>query len=408
MSNPTPTTRLYYDDSYLTQFEADVVERAEGGLRLYLDRTAFYPTSGGQQFDTGWLGAPGASPADTPRVVDVIDEGERIAHVLATPFQGTRVAGHVDFARRLDHMQQHSGQHLLSAVFQELTGLPTIGVHFGDLSSTLDLDGTPTSEQIRAVEERSNGLVFENRPVSAAIEEEAAGLRKASTREGPLRVVSIGDLDRSACGGTHVRATGEIGPVLLRKLERVRKATRVEFVCGGRAVQRARADQEALSQLGALLSTALDQVPEVVSARLAELKETSLLLRDARAALASYRARELYQAAAPLPDATSALHWHVDRHASISVDELRGLGQAYAALPRAVFVGVSESPPQVLLASSEDSGVHAGNALKAALAAAQGKGGGSARLAQGSVGDRAGLERVLEALSALQSEARVS
>ncbi|MET0411592.1 MAG: alanine--tRNA ligase-related protein [Polyangiaceae bacterium] len=406
MSNPTPTARLYYDDSYLTHFEADVVEQTEGGLRVYLDRTAFYPTSGGQPFDTGWLAAPGS--ADNVEVVDVIDEGERIAHVLATPLLGARVTGRVHFARRFDHMQQHSGQHLLSAVFQELTGLVTIGVHFGDVSSTLDLEGSPTSEQLRAVEARANVLVFENRPVSAAIEEQAEGLRKASTREGPLRIVSIGELDRSACGGTHVRATGEIGPVLLRRLERVRKATRVEFVCGMRAVQRARADQEALSQLGALLSTGLDQVPQVVSARLAELKETSGALRDARTALAGYRAHELYRSAAPPADDAGGLHWHLERHASISVDELRGVGQAYSALPRAVFVGASENPAQILLATSEDSGLHAGNSLKAALAAAQGKGGGSPRLAQGSVSDGAALERALEELSLLRSKVQAS
>lgn len=404
MSNPTPTARLYYDDSYLTHFEADVVEQAEDGLRVYLDRTAFYPTSGGQPFDTGWLSAPGADSADGVEVVDVIDEGERIAHVLATPFRGARITGRVHFARRFDHMQQHSGQHLLSAVFQELTGLVTIGVHFGDVSATLDLEGTPTSQQLQTVEARANALVFENRPVGVAIEEQAEGLRKASTREGPLRIVSIGELDRSACGGTHVRATGEIGPVLLRKLERVRKATRVEFVCGMRAVQRARADQEALSQLGGLLSTGIDQVPQVVGARLAELKETSSALRDARAALAGYRAHELHRAAAP--DADGGLHWHIERHASLSVDELRGIGQAYAALPRAVFVGASESPAQILLATSEDSGLHAGNSLKAALSAAQGKGGGSARLAQGSVSDGAALERVLEELARLRSKAQ--
>jgi alanyl-tRNA synthetase len=404
MSNPTPTMRLYYDDSYLTQFEAGVLEQAQGGLRVYLDRTAFYPTSGGQPFDTGWFEAPGSG--EKVEVVDVIDEGERVAHVLATPFLGARVTGHVHFARRFDHMQQHSGQHLLSAVFQELTGLVTIGVHFGDVSSTLDLEGTPTSQQLQAVEARANALVFENRPVSAAIEEQAEGLRKASTREGPLRIVSIGELDRSACGGTHVRATGEIGPVLLRRLERVRKATRVEFVCGVRAVQRARADQEALSQLGALLSTGLDQVPQIVSTRLAELKETSSALREARTALAGYRAHELYRSAAPA--AGAGLRWHIERQASISVEELRGVAQAYSALPRAVFVGASDSPAQVLLATSEDSGLHAGNSLKAALTAAQGKGGGSPRLAQGSVSDRAALERVLEELSLLRSKVQGS
>jgi alanyl-tRNA synthetase len=406
MSNPNATTRLYYTDSYLTEFDARVVERAEEGRRIYLDRTAFYPTSGGQQFDTGWLAAPGQTPVEGPAVIDVVDEGERIAHVLAAPFAGERVTGCVQWARRFDHMQQHTGQHLLSAVFQELAGLATVGVHFGEVSATLDLEGTLGSEQVHAVEERANALVFENRPVTAALEQGATGLRKASTREGPLRVIEIAALDRSACGGTHVRATGEIGPVLLRKLERVRKATRVEFVCGGRAVRRARAALEALGQVGAQLSTGLDQVPEVVSTRMAELKQSDSALRQARAALATYQARELYQAAAPAN--VSGLWWHVERRSSGGLEELRSLAQAYASLPRAVFVGAIESPPSLLLSTSEDSGLHAGNALKAALGAVGGKGGGSARLAQGSVGDATALGELLTALSAARSGAPAS
>jgi alanyl-tRNA synthetase len=402
MSNPSTTTRLYYTDSYLTEFEAEVVERADEGRRIYLDRTAFYPTSGGQQFDTGWLASsPGAGYEEAAAVVDVVDEGGRIAHVLSAPFVGERALGRVRWARRFDHMQQHSGQHLLSAVFQERMGLATIGVHFGESSSTLDLDGTPSAEGVRGVEALANAIVFENRAVTASYEEaaSAAPLRKASTREGTLRIISIGELDRSACGGTHVRSTGEIGPVLLRKLERVRKATRVEFVCGGRAVQRARADLEALSQVGMLLSTAIDDVPQVVGARLAELKQAQSALREVRAAHAASRARELYQAASAAPGDAAGLRWHVERHESVGLEELRGLGQAYASLPHAVFVGVCERPPTLLLATAEDSGLHAGNLLKAALAAAGGKGGGSPRLAQGSVEGAAALEVVLGELS---------
>src|SRR5688572_19104742 len=134
------TERLYYSDSYLTGFEATLLDRDTTGQRLYLDRTAFYPTSGGQPFDRGVIHAAGTSLA----VVDVLDEGERIAHVLAEPqpglATGTRLSGLIDWTRRFDHMQQHSGQHLLSAVFQEQLGASTLSVHFGAESSTLDLD----------------------------------------------------------------------------------------------------------------------------------------------------------------------------------------------------------------------------------------------------------------------------
>ena len=201
------TERLYYTDAYLTTFPADVVDRAEDGTVVYLDRTAFYPTSGGQPHDTGRLGSS--------RVVDVVDEGDRIAHRLDGPVQPGPVEGAVDWARRFDHMQQHTGQHVLSAVLADLTGQATISVHFGREISTLDLD-TPDLPPAQVVEAelRANRIVTENRPVEVSFEDAASaeGLRKASDREGTLRIVTIRDLDRSACGGTHVRASGEIGP----------------------------------------------------------------------------------------------------------------------------------------------------------------------------------------------------
>jgi alanyl-tRNA synthetase len=402
------TQRLYYDDSYLTDFEATVLERGEGG-RLYLDRSAFYPTSGGQQFDRGCLRSAGEDGAVSAAVdvVDVVDEGERVAHLLgegdAPRFEpGARVRGQVDWARRFDHMQQHSGQHLLSAVFQELLGLATSSVHFGIEASTLDLDvASLSAEQIARVEERVNAIVFENRPLSVDTEDAAAaqGLRKQSTRSGPLRIVSIAALDRSACGGTHVKRTGEIGPVMMRKLERVRKATRVEFVCGGRATRRARADYEALSKLGSLLSTSVDSVVDSVALRLGELKRDTAALREARESLAGYRAIELYVAAREKA-AGGAPALHLERRPEGSLQDERGLAQAYVSNPNAVFILTVERPASILLATSEDTGLDAGAILKAALAVAGGRGGGSARLAQGTVPSESALEEASKALLA--------
>jgi alanyl-tRNA synthetase len=402
------TQRLYYDDSYLTDFDATVLERGEGG-RLYLDRTAFYPTSGGQQFDRGSLRSAAEGHADPGRVdvLDVVDEGERVAHVLAEGdarrfAPGERVHGQLDWARRFDHMQQHSGQHLLSAVFQQLLGLGTLSVHFGVEVSTLDLDaGSLAPEQLVLAEERANAVVFENRPLSVETTDAASaeGLRKQSTRSGPLRIVSIAELDRSACGGTHVARTGEIGPILLRKLERVRKGTRVEFVCGERARRRARGDYEALSKLGGLLSTSVDSVVDSVVLRLGELKRDSAALREARESLAGYRARELY-AAAKAKAAAGAVALHVERRGDGSVQDERGLAQAYVENPHAVFLLALERPASILLATSGDTGHDAGAILKAALATAGGRGGGSARLAQGTLADAAALDAVLTALLA--------
>ena len=383
------TERLYYQDAYLAAFQATVLERADDGRRLYLDRTAFYPTSGGQPHDTGRLGGV--------EVVDVVDEGERIAHLLAAPVPAGPVRGEVDWARRFDHMQQHTGQHLLSAVLEDLYGFHTVSVHFGQDASTLDLD-TPaiTPEQVGAAETRANLVVTENRPVSIGFEDAAAaaGLRKPSDRTGPLRIVTILELDRSACGGTHVRATGEIGAILIRKVERVRKAVRLEFLCGTRAVRRARADQELLTRLAAQYSAAEDELPALVEAQRAELKEAVAGRREAEAQLDRYRAAELYAGAAP--DAAGLRRIVVREERGI--DRLRGLAQAVAALPRAVFVGVAASPPGLLVAASEDSGRDAGAMLRSALAPAGGRGGGTPRLAQGTVGAEA-LERVVEAVS---------
>jgi alanyl-tRNA synthetase len=395
------TERLYYSNSYLTGFEATLLDRDATGQRLYLDQTAFYPTSGGQPFDRGVIHAAGASLA----VVDVIDEGERIAHVLAEPqlglASGTRLSAVIDWTRRFDHMQQHSGQHLLSAVFQEQLGASTLSVHFGMESSTLDLDIASLSpEQLLAVERRANSLVWENRELTLSSEdaEGASGLRKASARTGALRIISIAGLDRSACGGTHVRRTGEIGAIALRKLERVRKSMRVEFLCGGRATRRARADYDALSRLSAQLSTSLDELPAVMLSRLEELQRADKRTRELAQRLAELEARELYtQAAARSPAASPVVHW---QQGCSGVSELQELAQCYSAQPRAVFVATVEQPPQLLVAAAADSGCDAAVLLRAALSAAGGRGGGNARLARGSAPSMASLEIALNTLQA--------
>jgi alanyl-tRNA synthetase len=392
------TDRLYYTDSYLCDFEARVLDLSEGGRRVYLDRTAFYPTSGGQPFDTGEL--------DGVEVTDVVDEGDRVAHCLAAPLSATRVHGLVNWARRFDHMQQHSGQHLLSAVLADLYGLSTVAVHFGKLSSTVDLDGGALSrEQLVRVEERANEVVVENRPVRVSFEDarEALGLRKPATREGVLRIISIEALDRSACGGTHVRNTGEIGVVLLRKAERVKRAVRLEFLCGGRAVRAARADYELLTGLAADLSAAPAELPGLVATQREQLKALSVSRRELEAELQGYRARQLYSAAA---SDRSGIRRAIVREGNGSLSELRGLAQSYAGLPRAIFIGVLEEPPSILFAAAPDSGVNAGAVLKGLLDAHGGRGGGSATIAQGSLPGLEQLERVLSSLSGGKAEER--
>jgi alanyl-tRNA synthetase len=382
------TERLYYHDSYLRQFDARAVESAGDGSTVYLDRTAFYPTSGGQPFDLGSIGGIA--------VREVVDEGDRIAHLLASPLAAGPVECSIDWTRRFDHMQQHTGQHLLSAVFEELFHLKTVSFHLGAESATIDLEGGPVDARVvAAVEARANEVVWENRPVAVTYEEagSAQGLRKASDREGTLRIVSIDRLDRSGCGGTHVRATGEIGAVLLRKVEKVRQTVRVEFLCGGRAVRRARADYEALNRVAQLFSSSLDEVPAVVAAQTETARTAEKVRRKLEVELAGHQGRELYQNTAP---GTDGVRRAVRQATSGTLDELRALAQSFTAQPQAVFVATLSNPPSVLLATSADSGVDAGQRLKAELTGAGGRGGGTARMAQGSVPDAALLGKIVE------------
>ena len=385
------TIRLYYTDSYLRDFDAAVVDLAEEGRRIYLDRTAFYPTSGGQPNDTGTLGGS--------RVLDVVDDGDRIAHLLADPIGPAAVHGTVDWPRRFDHMQQHTGQHLLSAVLHELLGHATIAVHFGRESSTLDLDASdlPHARLVEA-EARANEIVTENRPVEVGFEEAegATGLRKASAREGTLRIVTIRDLDRSACGGTHVRATGEIGPILIRRSERVKKNVRLEFLCGARAVRQARGDLDLLSRLADQFSAATGELPTLMEAQRAELKAEAAARRELEEGLARYRARELYEAA---PDGMPRRI--VVREEKGPIERLRPLAQAVAAMPGAVFVGWTADPPAIVVGASADSGMDAGAILKTALAGVEGRGGGNARLAQGTAPSAAAVEQVVAVVAPL-------
>src|SRR3984885_9053458 len=282
------TDRLYYHDSYLTEFRARVVDASPDGQRIYLDRTAFYPTSGGQPFDIGQLGGSD--------VIEVIDEGDRIAHVLSDSLSESEVEGRIDGERRFDHMQQHTGQHLLSAVLVELFDAPTVSFHLGAEACTIDVAGALEPEQLREAERRANQIVFENRPVSISFQHssEDLGLRKPTEREGQVRIISIQDLDRSACGGTHVRATGEIGPILLRRLDRIRGNLRIEFLCGGRATERARSDFEALSQIARVFSSPLDETPALVDAQREKLQESDRARRRLATELAQASGRELY------------------------------------------------------------------------------------------------------------------
>ncbi len=388
------TDRLYYTDAYTHRFTATVVELADEGRRVYLDRSAFYPTSGGQPHDLGMLGG-------VP-VVDVVDKEDRVAHLLAAPLQapvGATVDCVIDSTRRFDNMQQHTGQHLLSALFADQYGWPTVSVHFGDDYSTVDIAGTGLDmDLLRDVESRANALIVDNRDVTVSFEESATatGLRKPSDRDGTLRIVTIAGLDRSACGGTHVQRTGEIGSMLLRRAERTKGNTRVEFLCGTRSVTRARLDAWLLTQTARLFTAAPDDVPALVEKQQQRVQELERENKRLALELAAHDARTRWSATTPSSDGIRRIRIALPTGA---VRDVEPLAQAITALGGCMVLVTVESPSALMLATSADSGIDAGPALKPALAAAGGRGGGSPRLARGSVPDAAALASIASSFS---------
>lgn len=382
MSPDPATERLYYDDATLARFSASIIALANDGRRVYLDRTAFYPTSGGQPHDRGLL-------ADIA-VVDVVDEEQRVAHHLAEPIGlpvGAMVVGQVDMPRRLDHMQQHTGQHLLSALLDERYGWPTVSVHFGDSTSTVDISGVEGlgADMLATIEHEANALALENRAVSVSYEDAttAMGLRKPSDRDGTLRIVTIEGLDRSACGGTHVARTGEIGAVLLRRAEKTKGHTRIEFVCGYRAIQRAREDASLLSRAARPLSASPQELPALVELQQQRIADMERDRKRLQLELARHEARERWRQATP--DAQGLRRIRVE--VASPVKEAEPLVQQCVALGSCVVCVTNASMGGVLLAATDDTGIDAGQLLRGALQAAGGRGGGSPRLAQGAVPD---------------------
>jgi alanyl-tRNA synthetase len=372
------TERLYYTDSYLSYVKARVVDADPASNILYLDRTPFYPTSGGQPHDLGIISGQ--------LVLDVIDEGHRIAHRTAVPVLDDTVECQIDWARRYDHMQQHTGQHVLSAVWMELFSVPTESFHMGAETSTIELGASELSaEQIERAEQRANEVAREGRSVTVSFDNSqvASGLRKPSAREGLLRIVTIDGLDRSACGGTHVGSTAEVAPIQIRRSEKIRGNVRLEFVCGSRADRRARQDYRIIAELARLAAVGIDDLPEAVSKlrlRLSEAeKEKIRLLQEVGRLEGTILSAEV----GPSQDGI--------RRAALDVpsidDAARIKAQTFTSQARSVVLMTGRSPSGVLVACSADSGLNAGKILRDALAVTGGRGGGSATLAQGNVSD---------------------
>lgn len=395
------TERLYYHDSFLYDFDARVVEALESNGRpaIVLDRTAFYPTSGGQVHDLGMLTADGQQIA----IIEVADEEDgRILHFAAAPLPvGTSVHGSVDAARRRDHVQQHSGQHVLSAAFIRLFNMRTVSFHMGAESCTIDLETAGVSAvQAEKAECLANEVIAEDRPVSIRFvpleEARQLGLRKLPPKQtGDLRLIDITDFDLTACGGTHVRATGQIGSILLRKVEKVKQGMRVEFVCGQRAVSTARRDYTTLTEAASLYSSHIHDVPEQIRKSLAESKSAGKAQQKLLEELAELSAERLLAQVSGSP--RIIIQYFSDRDALF----IKLLAQKLTAGKADVVALLASGSAQPTLVFAQSPGMKSnmGQLMKEALAQFGGRGGGSADLAQGGLpaqaADSAGLERLL-------------
>jgi alanyl-tRNA synthetase len=412
------TERLYYNNSFLYDFVAALLERRvleDGRAALVLDRTAFYPTSGGQVFDTGWLELEpleGERGTFLPklRVTEVAEtEAGEILHVVETDSASapaissenpTRVRGFIDVDRRLDHMQQHSGQHVISAAFVELFQMPTVSFHMGEQSCTIDLETKGlTAEQVRQAEARTNQVICEDRPVAVQLatedEARAMGVRKipAAGHE-KLRLVGVKDFDLCACGGTHVRSTGQIGALLVRKVEKVKQGMRVEFVCGTRAVRHARKDYETLTEAASLFSTHIWELPAQITK----------VLDDSRAA--AKQQHKLLERIAELTAAQILSQTSEENGMKMVAQVIADGDLAYtkllaqkltAAAPNVVaLLGAGAGQAALVYAQSPGMTHDMGALMKASMASLGGRGGGNREMAQGGVPSGAKIEEVIE------------
>jgi alanyl-tRNA synthetase len=390
--------RLYYDDPARLEFDATVTEATavEGRPGVVLDRSAFYPTSGGQPFDTGWLG--------DVRVLEVLeDEAGQVVHVLEKAIEaGRAVHGRIDAERRLDHMQQHTGQHILSAALDRLSRARTVGFHLGADVSTVDLDVPLSPEALAAAETEANRIVWEDRRVAirTVSEAEAAALplRKEPERTGALRIIEVEGYDLSACGGTHVSRTGSIGLIAILSGERLRGGTRVEFVCGGRALRQMRVYRDAVAGCIRSISVAPSDLPAAIARMQAEAKDQRKAIKDIQERLAGYEAAALAASAELLPDGTRGVVRVVD---AADPGVLKAMALAICAQPGFRVALFSSSTPRLaLIARSKDVKADVSAVLRALFTEFGGKGGGRPDLAQGG-----GLEGPEESLLARAREA---
>lgn len=369
------TERLYYNDPYLLEFDATVLETKPMGDRIgaILDKTAFYPTSGGQPNDAGSI--------NDAAVVDCVEdeESEAVIHVLDRDVPKGPAHCRIDAARRSDHMQQHSGQHVLSQAFVESFNWPTVSFHMGAVFCTIDLPVDSISrEQAEKAADLANRIVRENRGVAVRyLTQETiaeAGLRKPTERTGEIRVIDISGFDRSACGGTHVRMTGEIGPILVTGLERARKQTRVQFICGDRVLRYARQANRTLETISQTISAPPFETAAAVRALWDDHQASRKQIEDLESRLIDYEAAEF-----PVENGLA-----IAAFKNRGIEKVKMLAAKICARPGVVALFADEADQlRVVFARSADGTADMNAVLKKTVEKFGGRGGGRPNLAQG-------------------------
>ncbi len=390
----TATYRLYRDTPYRTEFDAIVVEETtwEAWPAVVLDVTCFYPTSGGQPNDLGTLeGIP---------VIDVIEQDERILHVLEAPLTKKSVHGSIAWPRRFDHMQQHTGQHILSGAFENLMRAATVSFHLGSASSTIDIaTATLEAQDAFAVEDLANRVVFENRTVLAREYDEneidALPLRKAPTVHGQIRVVTVQDFDASACGGTHVAMAGQVGNIHLSRWERHRGQTRVEFLCGWRALHAYRNVNVICQKVAARIGVRIDELPESVSRQMEMGELARQEVADLQEKLLEYDVSRLASEAITIRG-VRILHRVLRDYDG---NHMRYLAQRMVQQePKMiVLLAIADPSPQICFARSADVEQDMSALFREVMAPLGGRGGGRPNMAQGGGVTAEQLNQLLQA-----------
>ncbi|HEV8189116.1 MAG TPA: DHHA1 domain-containing protein [Pyrinomonadaceae bacterium] len=396
------TERLYYSDSHLIEFDARVVDlsdRVSGWTAVVLDRTAFYPTGGGQPSDTGTLNGS--------RVVECIDDGENgVLHVVqgAAPSRGAVVHGRVDWSRRLDHMQQHTGQHILSQSFVTLFDAPTRSFRVLEASCEIDVDlSNPTTEIIERAVELANNVIWEDRTItiSNVTSDEAAELplRKEPARDGDLRLIEIEGFDLTPCGGTHAYRTGEVGMIAVRSWERAKGLTRIEFVAGTRALADYRKANRSAREVAALFSTGRDDAPKYAAQMVEEHKELNRRVRALEEIAAEVEAEKL------LASAQDGVVVHVVD--GRDAESLKKLAHALITKPQTIALLASRDrdTARLVFARSADASGDMSLLMREACVLLDGRGGGRSDMAQGGGKNIAKLDAALTHALTLLSRA---